>query len=304
MPMFAAAAQLGRIQSMNGLSIIIAAHNEGGVIEQTLRSILANRFEGALQIVVVANGCRDDTAARAGNIDPRIEVVETEQAGKINALNLGDQAARYFPRAYLDADVQISDNVLEKIVAAFADPGCRLAMPTARHVYTGGNPVLAGYYQLWRSLPYVRQAVMGGGFYAIDRIMRSRFDKFPAITADDKFIHSLAQPDERRIVPGCFVTVRMPRTFGALLRVKTRWTYGNLELASVFPQLQRNGHANYQGAAAHLLMRPWLWVNVPTFVFVYLYAQSAARRRLRQKNSLWDRDQSTRPLASQQRPAA
>ena len=50
---------------MNGFSIIIPAHNEASVIEVTLRSILACKLDRALQIIVVANGCTDDTAAVA-----------------------------------------------------------------------------------------------------------------------------------------------------------------------------------------------------------------------------------------------
>ena len=292
---------------MNGFSIIIAAHNEASVIESTLRSILANRMDRTLQVVVVANGCSDDTAERARAFGPAVEVIETPVAGKVQALNLGDRVARFFPRAYLDADIQISDNALQNVADAFTDPGCRVATPTAQHIYKGWNPFLAGYYQLWRSLPYVRNAVMGGGFYAIDRIMRSRFVEFPSITADDKFIHTLATHEERRVVPNCYATVKMPETFHDLLRVKTRWTYGNLELDATRPDLKRNGHHQYEGAAGYILARPWLWVHVPAFVFVYLYTQSAARRRFAEKVTVWDRDDSTRPSpigGHQTRPAA
>src|SRR5438270_8573792 len=97
---------------MSGFSIIIPAHNEGAVIEATLHSLLANRVEGELQIIVVANGCTDDTAARARAVDGPIEVIETPVGSKTHALNLGDRAAKFFPRAYLDADVQLSPDAL------------------------------------------------------------------------------------------------------------------------------------------------------------------------------------------------
>src|ERR1051325_6388342 len=93
-------------EDMNGFSIIIAAHNEGPVIEKTLRSILANALDRPLQVIVVANGCSDDTAARARAVGVPIEVIETPLGNKVNALNLGDRAAKYFPRAFMDADVE------------------------------------------------------------------------------------------------------------------------------------------------------------------------------------------------------
>jgi cellulose synthase/poly-beta-1,6-N-acetylglucosamine synthase-like glycosyltransferase len=257
-----------------------------------------------LQLIVVANGCSDDTADRARAFGPSVEVIETPVAGKVHALNLGDRAAHYFPRAYLDADIQLTDNALQKVAEAFKDPDCRVATPTARHIYKGSNPFLAGYYQLWRSLPYVRNAVMGGGFYAIDGVMRARFHEFPSIIADDKFIHSLAAAGERHVVAGCYATIKMPGTFHDLLRVKTRWTYGNLELDATHPNLKRNAQIHYEGAAGYLLLRPWLWLHIPAFVFVYVYTQSAARRRFAQKSPLWDRDDSTRGIVHESRPAA
>src|SRR3954468_22237938 len=91
-----------------GFSIVIAAHNESEVIESTLRSVLANRLDRPVQVIVVANGCSDDTAERARAFGGPVEVIETPVGNKINALNLGDRAARYFPRAFLDADCALS----------------------------------------------------------------------------------------------------------------------------------------------------------------------------------------------------
>ena len=285
-------------------SIIIPAHNEASVIEGTLQSLLANNFNGDLQIIVVANGCTDDTAARARAVEGPIEVIETPIGSKTHALNLGDRAARFFPRAYLDADVQLSPDALQKVADAFKDPECRVAAPTPRHVYNGWNPFLAGYYQLWRSLPYVRKAIMGSGFYAIDRKLRSRFADFPQLTADDKFIRNLSRPGERRVVSGCYAMINMPETFADLLKVKTRWTYGNLELAAARPDLNVNDQGKYEGVWSHVLLRPWLWPHVPAFLFVYAYAQNAARKKLATREAIWERDTSTRPMPRETRPAA
>lgn len=289
---------------MNGFSIIIPAHNEAGCIQATLRSILNSRIDRTLQIIVVANGCTDDTAARARAVDGPIKVIESPIGSKTHALNLGDRAARFFPRAYVDADIQLSTNALQNVADAFNDPHCRIAAPTADHAYRGHNPFLAGYYQLWRSLPYVRNAIMGSGFYAIDSTLRARFNEFPAITADDKFIRNLTRPEERRVVENCQALVNMPKTFADLLKVKTRWTYGNLELSLARPDLNVNDRDHYKGVLPHLLARPWLWPHIPAFVFVYLYTRNAARKRLATRQVTWERDDSSRALPRETRPAA
>jgi cellulose synthase/poly-beta-1,6-N-acetylglucosamine synthase-like glycosyltransferase len=283
---------------MTGLSIIIPAHNEASVVARTLTSILANRLDRPLQIIVVANGCTDTTAQVVSQqFAGKVELIETPVGNKTHALNLGDRAARYDLRAYLDADIELSDNALQAVVDAFKEPGVHLAMPRARHTYRGRNPILAGYYNLWRSMPYVRKGAMGGGFYAIDQEIRSRFTEFPILTADDKFARNLAKPSERHVVEDCYATVTMPQTFADLLKVKTRWTYGNLELSSLRPDLDQNDKHKHEGAFTYLLLRPWLWLNVPAFVFVYVYAQFAARKRFALKQAVWERDESTRPFA-------
>src|SRR4051812_43587590 len=98
---------------MSGLSIIIPAHNEATVVARTLESILANKFSGPLQIIVVANGCTDATAEVVKRFAEHVELVETPVGSKTHALNLGDRVAKHDLRAYLDADIELSDNVLQ-----------------------------------------------------------------------------------------------------------------------------------------------------------------------------------------------
>jgi cellulose synthase/poly-beta-1,6-N-acetylglucosamine synthase-like glycosyltransferase len=285
-----------------GLSIIIPAHNEASVIAATLQSIMSNSFDRPLQVIVVANGCTDQTAEVVRQFGNYVELVETPVGSKVHALNLGDRVAKYDLRAYLDADIELSDNALQTVVDAFKDSTVRLAKPRARHTYRGRNPFLAGYYHLWRSMPYVRKGAMRGGFYAIDKELRSRFREFPSLTADDQFLRNLARPHERRVVDGCYATVTMPQTFGDLLKVKTRWTYGDLELAALRPDLNYNDQHKHEGALKCVMLRPWLWVHVPAFVFVYFYAQFAARKRFALKQAVWERDESTRPFPAPAQP--
>ena len=59
-------------------SVVIPAHNEKAVIERCLRSVLAEpRIEG-LEVVVVCNGCSDETAQICRDFDESIVVIETE----------------------------------------------------------------------------------------------------------------------------------------------------------------------------------------------------------------------------------
>ncbi|MYT19449.1 glycosyltransferase, partial [Streptomyces sp. SID7760] len=79
-------------------SIVIPAHNEGRVIGRLLDALLADAPASGPDIVVVCNGCTDDTAAVAGARGPRVRVVEIPTPSKHTALRVGDEHARGFPR--------------------------------------------------------------------------------------------------------------------------------------------------------------------------------------------------------------
>ena len=87
------------------ISIVVPAHNESSVIARTLRNMTDGAAPGELEIIVVCNGCTDNTAALARNFAPAVQVIETDMASKARALNLGDRAASSFPRIYVDADI-------------------------------------------------------------------------------------------------------------------------------------------------------------------------------------------------------
>lgn len=77
-------------------AIIIPAHNEVAVIERTLTALLDQAGPDD-EVIVVCNGCSDDTAAVARRFAERVTVLETEVPSKTNALNLGIVQPARFP---------------------------------------------------------------------------------------------------------------------------------------------------------------------------------------------------------------
>lgn len=87
---------------MTACSIVIPAHDEAGYIGACLDTILAQDAAVTAEVIVVANGCSDDTAARARALAPAfaargwtLRVEELAQGGKIGALNHGDRCASH-----------------------------------------------------------------------------------------------------------------------------------------------------------------------------------------------------------------
>ena len=83
-------------------TVIIPAHNEASVIDRCLGSIYNSIKPGEFEVIVVCNGCTDDTAKVVATCFPLVKLLETPVASKVDALNYADTEARYFPRIFPD----------------------------------------------------------------------------------------------------------------------------------------------------------------------------------------------------------
>src|SRR5687768_15628594 len=99
------------------ISVIIPAHNEERVIGRGVAAVTAEARPGELEVIVVCNGCRDGTADEARRVGEEVRVIVTDVASKVHALNLGDAAARGFPRFFVDADVVLTLDELRRLAA-------------------------------------------------------------------------------------------------------------------------------------------------------------------------------------------
>lgn len=88
-------------------SAVVPAYNEAAVIHRSLEPLsqLAAELDG--EVVVVPNGCHDNTAEVASRFNG-VTVLATEKAGKTGALNLGDSRCQSFPRLYMDSTYRLS----------------------------------------------------------------------------------------------------------------------------------------------------------------------------------------------------
>jgi glycosyltransferase involved in cell wall biosynthesis len=98
------------------ISIIIPAHNEEKYLGQTLRSLRAQTYP-YYEVIVVANGCTDRTAAVARENGARL--VDLPERGLGKARNTGGAKARGQVLLFLDADTQLEPHALEVIAREF-----------------------------------------------------------------------------------------------------------------------------------------------------------------------------------------
>lgn len=283
-------------------SLIIPAHNEAGVIERTLRPFAALAAAGRLEVVVACNGCTDDTADRARSF-AGVRVVETEVASKTAALNLGDAHATRWPRVYLDADIEASPEALMPVIHALAQGRFLAGRPSFAADTRGASFWVRAYFRARTRMPSTSRALWGAGVYALGIRGHARLGSFPAVTADDLYVDRLFGAEEKAFPATAPVSVRMPQTPAALVRVLTR---------------ARRGPAQ-QGVdtGSSTLRELVLTVSGPAAAFdAAVYTAFALMARVKAgrtgAGSTWERDDTTRVATpsraltapSRQRPVA
>ena len=277
------------------VSIVIPAHNEESTIGRCLNRLLGEGSSAGLQVVVACNGCSDRTADVARQFGSRVTVVETNVASKVYAMNLGDEVAQGFPRFYMDADVVLSPQDIQRIAKSLEGGSALAASPGMEMDLSKSSWAVRAYYRVWRALPYTRQGMMGVGVYALSQAGRGRFERFPDIIADDGFVRVLFKPHERTAVTDAKSIVTAPATLTNLIKIKTRSRLGGYQLANRFPELLANDDKNYGAAMWDVLSRPALWPSVPAYLYVNLMAKRRAKQQLKKLDKyVWERDESSR----------
>jgi glycosyltransferase involved in cell wall biosynthesis len=277
------------------VSIIIPAHNEAAVIGRCLSAMLRDAAPGELEIVVVANGCKDDTAAVARAVSPDVKVIETQTPGKSNAINVGDAAATGFPRFYVDADIALDISAIRRVAEVLRGGTFLAAAPRAQFELSDRSWFVRAFYDIWQRTPYIAAGMIGSGVYAVSEEGRKRWDKIPLITADDAFVRLQFRPHERTVVSDCSFTLRPPTSLAGLVKIKTRGHFGNIELKQVQPELFKNEGESHGRALPKLARNPLLWPKLAVYLYVRLKSRRAAEARLAKgDHKTWERDDSSR----------
>jgi glycosyltransferase involved in cell wall biosynthesis len=281
------------------LSVVIPAHDEGAVIDRVLGALCASARRDEFEIVVAANGCTDDTVARARAYDG-VCVIETPRASKIAALQAGDDAASVFPRVYLDADVRIDPDALLALADALEAPGVEVASPRLHVDTSAASWLVRQHYRIWELSDYRRRGHIGSGVYAMTRDGRDRFEDWPDVIADDRYVQQLFAPDERATLADHSFTVRSAADMRAHLRRSVRIARGNRELPDRLQheEAERPTTGTRGALVRRVAGRPGLWVPFAVYCVSWTLPNVLARRDIaRARTSTWNRDDTSRVMA-------
>ena len=280
-------------------TIVIPANNEGLVIGRLLARLAAENARSDIEVIVVANGCTDNTIQVATSFGSRVKVVSIPQASKHLAIIAGDRAASSFPRIYVDADVELSLADVRALESELAKPGVLAAAPERSLAFDDCPWPVRWYYDIWLRLPQVRQGLFARGVIAVSAQGHRRIAALPPLLADDLAASLSFSPAERRIAANATTVCHPPRRTADLLRRRIR------AVTSV-TQIERTEQApesTARTAAADLMAifrhNPATAPRLAVFAAITLTARLAARRAIaRGDYSTWLRDESSRGVSA------
>ena len=276
------------------VGIVVPAHDEGAVIDRLLTGLLEEAGPGELDVVVVCNGCSDDTAERARRHGPDVRVVETPVPSKTAALRLGDEVCLGYPRAWVDADVELRTADVRALACAVVD-GLLVAVPDRTLDRAGCPWSVRAYLSVWEELPTVRLGLFGRGVLMMSEQGHARVADLPTVMADDLWIHHAFAATEAVVVAGATVVVRAPRTLADLVRRRTRVVEGARQVQA-HPQAGpgRSG-TSLSDLRVLASTRRDLWPQLVVFGAVTVVARARATVDARAgRTGRWHRDESSR----------
>ena len=227
------------------VSVIVPAFNESKVITMTIHSLLAQRYAGELDVVVVDDGSPDGTGAVAEEAfrgDPRVTVFVKPNGGKASALNYGIKRAAGEIVICLDADTVFEPDTIAELVAPLRDPavgavagnakvGNRLNLVTrwqALEYVTSQNvdrrafdllnciTVVPGAVGAWR-----RSAVLEAGGFTHDTLAEDQ----------DATIELRKRGWRIAYADRAIAWTEAPDSFRTLVKQRFRWSFGTLQCA-------------------------------------------------------------------------
>ena len=180
------------------IAILTPAYNEAQVIADKVRNAAALDYpSGQLRLVIVCDGCTDETAsiARAASLEPEcrhlcVDIIEcADNDGKVARINANVPLLDADIIALSDASALISIDALLIAADHFSDPGIGAVCATYRLM----APDNAGEAMYWEYQTRIKEceALLGGsiGAHGACYFFRRRlFRQLPADTINDDFI--------------------------------------------------------------------------------------------------------------------
>ena len=228
--------------SAPAVSVLIAAYNEGKVIEDTLRAVVDTDYPGEIEFIVVDDGSKDDTGEtvrRFMESHSRVKLVQQANAGKAAALGNAIAHAKHGVFVFLDADTHFERQTIRALVERLDDPKVAAVSGHARvgnrrnfvtHCqcleYVCGFNLDRRAYSEWNCITVVPGAVSAIRRSALDAAGGFSHDTLAEDTDLTLTFHRLGYRMDYS--PEAVAWTEAPETWRGLAKQRFRWCFGTM----------------------------------------------------------------------------
>lgn len=226
------------------ITVLIPAYNEENSIESTINHVMQSDYpKNKLEVIVINDGSSDSTSKIVKQLIkkyPRLKLINKENSGKADSLNLGIKKAKGELIAVVDSDSFPSPNSLKKLTGFFNNPemGAVTSFVTVRNkndnffakIQSLEYVILAWSRKL---LDFVDSVYVTNGPLSLYRksfiVKVGGFDK-NTVTEDIDITWNLLNHDYKTAM--CLdanVSTIAPSKFKSWFKQRTRWGLGGLQ---------------------------------------------------------------------------
>jgi cellulose synthase/poly-beta-1,6-N-acetylglucosamine synthase-like glycosyltransferase len=267
------------------ISIIIPCYNEEKNIEKCLNAVYNSNYPlEKIEVIIVDDGSTDKTAEIVKNYPKNIKLVKGKHAGKSEALNLGIKNTQYNIICTIDADTEIENTTLKKLVQPFLNQN--VGATNGSCIAKNKNSLLGlfqnieyHYNNLIRksfSMLFNNGIWFYGAFacYRKDLLEKIGYFKKDSMTEDADIALEIYTAGYKTInVHDAFGHVLVPSTFKAFIKQRTRWWMGVLQA------LKKNKHLFSRKSSPSILflfINQYWWsfysiVSLPIIAYQFYY---------------------------------
>lgn len=297
------------------VSILAPAYNEGSTIVENVKSLLSLYYSN-LEVVIINDGSKDDTLAKITEaydlekvdffinykiatrnvrgvyksrnpVYKNLLVVDKENGGKADALNVGINTARHNYILCIDVDCILEQDAVLKIMKPFLEETDRKVIASGGVVRIANSCLIEdgrlvevrlpeNYLARMQTLEYIRAFLLGrmawarlnglllisGAFGAFDKTIAIRAGGYNVNTVGEdmelvvrmrRMMDKEKKPYQIAYVPDPLCWTEAPTSSKILGRQRNRWTRGTIETLKMHKQM----FFNYKDGVGGLLSYPY-----------------------------------------------
>ncbi|MFT4867933.1 MAG: cellulose synthase/poly-beta-1,6-N-acetylglucosamine synthase-like glycosyltransferase [Candidatus Nanohaloarchaea archaeon] len=266
------------------VTYLVPAYNEEEHIERCLKSLLEMDYpEDKLEIIAINDGSEDNTLEKMRKFSDQIEIIDKENTGKANSLNLALQKVETELVACMDADSFAEEDMLKSMVGYFDEEDVKGVTPAMKV----RNPRTWAQKVMWAE-------------YIYNLFLRKLFSIFdsqwvmpgPGSVYETECLRELGGWDESTLTEDMEIAFRMfkngaiiknstnayvdtesPPTLRGLIKQRTRWYGGYISNALKYREFWLN--RDYGNMGVIVIPFNVLWVLVVVFLLAHMFYRVA-----------------------------